>query len=99
MHRFRPRLRHPASVLLLVALLLVPVALSGHTHVGQSTHPCSICALTHHAPILGSVAPPDLGHALVVVLAAAGAALAPVRTDVAVHAGRGPPLTLLTVVA
>jgi len=99
MGRFRRRLRHPASILLLAALLLVPVALSGHTHVGQSTHPCSICAVTHHAPIASSPAPPDVVQALVGVLAAPGSILAPVRTDQAPHAGRAPPAFLLTVVA
>lgn len=99
MGRFRRRLRRPASVLFLAALLLVPVALSGHTHVGQSTHPCSICSVTHHAPIVGSPAPPELGHTLVALLVAPGVALAPVRTDLAVHAGRAPPVLPRTVVA
>jgi hypothetical protein len=99
MGRFRRRVRRPASVLLLAALLLVPVALSGHTHVGQATHPCSICAVTHHAPIIGSAAPPDLGHVLLGVLATPDGTFAPVRTDLAPHAGRAPPVLLHTVVA
>ena len=44
--------RRRISVVFLAALLLVPVALSGHTHSGQPLHPCSVCALTHHAPIV-----------------------------------------------
>ena len=99
MGRFRRRLRRPASVLLLAALMLVPVALSGHTHVGQATHPCSICAITHHAPLVVSPAPPDVAEAPVALLAAPDATLAPVRIDQAPHAGRAPPATLLSVVA
>ncbi len=95
----RHRVRRPAAILLLAALLLVPVALSGHTHVGQGAHPCSICAVTHHAPIVNTPAPPDLVRPFVGLLSAPGVALAPVRSDQTPHAGRAPPAPLVTVPA
>ena len=99
MGRPRRRMRHPGAVLVLAALLFVPIALSGHTHVGQSAHPCSICAVTHHAPIIVAAAPPDFGHVLLGVLAAPGARIASARTDLVPHAGRAPPVLLHLFVA
>src|SRR5437762_3346532 len=82
-HRFRAR----ASVVLLAALLLVPVALSGHKHVGQRTHPCSICAVTQHAPIASTPALPQSASLLASLSSTPPAALASARTDQPPRAG------------
>ncbi|MBI3770639.1 MAG: hypothetical protein HY271_19390 [Deltaproteobacteria bacterium] len=92
-------LRRRASVLLLASLLLVPVALSGHNHVRQSTHPCSICAVTHHAPAVSAPALPEFASHFTSLLSAPRLALAPSRTDQTPRAGRAPPAALHTVVA
>jgi hypothetical protein len=86
-----------ARVVFLAALLLVPVVLSGHTHVGRITHPCSICTITHHAPIVRAPALPVLAAE-----AACPAFVAPYRpaggrAEQAPHTGRAPPLGSLTV--
>jgi hypothetical protein len=86
-HRFR----HRASVLLLASLLLVPVALSGHNHVGQSTHPCSICAVTHHAPIVHTPTPPAFTARFTSLVSVPRPAPAPARTDQSPPTGRAPP--------
>jgi hypothetical protein len=92
-------LRHRASVLLLAALLLVPIALSGHNHVSEGTRPCSICAVTHHAPAVSAPAAPQFASRFTVLLPAMRTTLAPSRTDQAPRAGRAPPADLVTVVA
>jgi hypothetical protein len=98
MHLTRKRHRRPINVLLLVALLLVPVALSGHAHAGPVTHPCSICAVTHHAPIVNTPAMPPLATQVVVRLWTPPSAPARVSLDRAPRTGRAPPLAV-TVVA
>ncbi len=95
----RHRFRHRASVLLLAALLFVPLALSGHSHARESTHPCSICAVTHHAPIVGTPALPVLTAELARPLLVAPHACAGTRLDQAPRTGRAPPFGLLAVVA
>jgi hypothetical protein len=89
-HRFR----HRASVLLLASLLLVPVALSGHHHLGQSTHPCSICAVTHHAPIVSTPALRVFTAQFTGRVSALRPAPAPARSDQSTPTGRAPPSVL-----
>src|SRR5882724_9978544 len=91
----RHRFRHRASVLLLAALLLVPVALSGHSHARESTHPCSICAVTHHAPIVSAPALQVFTAELARPLIITPRASAGTRLDQAPRTGRAPPFGLL----
>jgi hypothetical protein len=91
MGAIRDRFRHRASVLLLAALLLVPVALSGHNHVGQRTHPCSVCAVTHHAPIVNTPALPAFTAQFASLVSVARSTPAPARTDQSPPTGRAPP--------
>jgi len=92
-------LRHRARVVFLAALLLVPVVLSGHTHVGPITHPCSICTITHHAPIVSTPALPALAAGAAYVAFAPPYRSAGGRVDQAPRTGRAPPFILLTVAA
>jgi hypothetical protein len=94
-HRFRRR----ANVVLLAALLLVPIALSGHTHATQSTHPCSVCAVTHHAPIVSTPALPVFAEQAARPLFVATAMPVGARIDHAPRTGRAPPFGLLSLIA
>ena len=86
-----------ARVVFLAALLLVPVVLSGHTHVGRITHPCSICTVTHHAPIVRAPALPALAAGTAYLAFVAPYRPAGGRVEQARQTGRAPPLGLLTV--
>jgi len=99
MVRVRYRFRRRASVLLLAALLLVPVVLSGHSHARESTHPCSICAVTHHAPIVSTPALQVFTTELARPLIIAPRVSAGTRLEQAPRTGRAPPLRSLAVVA
>jgi hypothetical protein len=88
---FQHCFRHRASVLLLASLLLVPIALSGHNHVGQRTHPCSVCAVTQHAPIVSTPALPAFTAQFASLVSAPRSAPAPARTDQSPPTGRAPP--------
>ena len=93
------RARRETSALLLAALLLVPVFLSGHIHVGPSPHPCSVCAVTHHAPIAGNAALPALRAQFACFVATPRPAPAYARIHQARRTGRAPPSSSFTVVA
>lgn len=87
-HRFVERLRSIA----LIALLFVPIALSGHIHAGDhGTQPCAVCAVTQHTPVAQSAtAPLPARIALVTVVADDAVVVPPVLTPRAA-ASRGPP--------
>jgi hypothetical protein len=81
-----------ASILALIALLLVPLALRGHRHldVGADTRLCAVCLATSHTPVLGTPAP----VAIPVLLRVESPALTyPVlqRLDRPSRTGRAPP--------
>jgi hypothetical protein len=92
------RLRNRTSVLFLVALLLVPVAVSGHNHTGRSAHPCSICAVARHTPSVSTAPPTLLLTRFTSLIAVPRPPAAPARTDQSPPTGRAPP-TLFSVVA
>ena len=91
--------RRQTSVLVLVALLLVPVALSGHWHTGSAPHPCSVCAVAHHTPIVAPPVAPTFITQFACVLSVPPAPARIARVDRAPRTGRAPPSPLLTVVA
>jgi len=93
------RYRYRVRVLLLAALLLVPIALSGHTHLGPGTHPCSLCAVAHHAPIVRTTAPLVFAATFSGLVRTPRTAPARTRTDQAPPTGRAPPSNSRTVVA
>jgi len=89
-----------ASALLMVALLLVPVLASAHSHRDpQAARSCATCIAAHHAPAI-------VASAIVAgtaVLAAAAPSLrrqrVPARPHRSARAGRAPPLVPLVSVA
>jgi hypothetical protein len=93
MARMRDRFRRRATIGFLVALLLVPVALSAHNHASEasSTHPCAACTVTHHLPILSTAGAAPLVVAVVCTAAGAPRFVAPSRVDRAPRIGRAPP--------
>ncbi len=92
MTRIRSRLRWRGAAVLLIALLLVPVALSGHNHPqSASSHPCAACAITHHLPIVGVASAVLVVVALVCAASSDVPSLAPLRAQRAPHSGRAPP--------
>ena len=93
MRGMRDRLRRRATVAFLVALLLVPVALSAHNHASEASraHPCAACTVAHHLPILSTATTAVLVVALVYSATRTAPALAPLRVDHAPRSGRAPP--------
>jgi len=94
MQHLRRRSLRRWSSLLLVALLLVPIAFSGHRHAADAAQDgnCAICVVVHHlpaasAPVVAHVAP------VLVALRLPGALPAVLTTDARPLAlGRSPPL-------
>lgn len=92
------RVRHYAlervRVFFVVALTLLPLALSGHFHTttaGSSPDTCAVCVVKHHtraaSPLLRPIAAPILTSSAVVVRPAA----VPAFVSVPCRIGRAPP--------
>ena len=93
------RTRQLMGVIVLIALLFVPIVLSGHHHV-DSDGACAACAVAHHAPIIGAPALPILGVSVAQAdIAPRHLRTAPRRTDHAPGEGRAPPSVLLPAIA
>ena len=92
-------MRSPRFVgaLLLIALLFVPIAFSGHVHA-HATSACSVCAVTHHTTAItrpvGCVEAPQRVASLIAPVTLALTTAGVVTTPV----GRGPPATPCTFV-
>jgi hypothetical protein len=54
----RERARTRVTVVFLIGLLLVPLALHGHSHAAQEAHGrlCGVCLVAHHSPVVSSPA-------------------------------------------
>jgi len=100
------RVRHYAlervRVMLVVALTLLPIALSGHFHTataGSTCDACSVCVVKHHTgaanPLLRPIAAPVVTTSAVVVFTTAVPAFVPVPCRI----GRAPPAPLAVRVA
>jgi hypothetical protein len=87
--------------LLLVALLLAPLALSGHAHADETAGAarCATCIAAHRTPGLMPALASLPAPAVDSVAFVAAAPTAPVRVDRAHHAGRAPPPALPALVA
>jgi len=99
-----PTVRHRtsrlASILLLVALALVPLALTGHAHGDPAAaRACAMCVVAHHAPAVATAAP-GCAVAVVVLSRAPLPPLLPTSlAEHAPHAGRAPPFAPPTYLA
>jgi len=102
MQLVRQRGARSVGALFLLALLSLPLALSGHHHqlddlsVGRTG--CAICAVTAHAPVLSSPALPALELPLLGAIAAPPAPAPAARVALRTRAPRAPP-TSGTIVA
>src|SRR5262245_36870761 len=56
MRALRHALFEYVGSIVLIGLLLVPVVVSGHHHVGRPQGPCAACVATHHTPVASTPA-------------------------------------------
>jgi hypothetical protein len=87
--------------LLVVALLLVPLAFSGHRHSTQpgASDVCPVCVATHHSPAVSAPPNPQPAPVLPILTVATTVIVAPVVVARPTHSGRAPPFSLLSRVA
>jgi hypothetical protein len=88
--------------LLVIALLLVPLAFSGHRH--SPTQPnaadgCAICVATHHSPVASAPLIPRPVPVLPVLAVTATAVAAPFVVARPTRSGRAPPFASTSSVA
>src|SRR5258705_13920278 len=99
-------LRHRAlrrfGTLCVLALLLVPLALSGHQHGNtrqSSTDACAVCGATNHTPAVNTPLKPQLIPTLHNLPVVAQTVSAPVYSYQSFKAGRAPPVAFPSHVA
>jgi hypothetical protein len=84
-----------ASVLLMVALLLVPLAASAHTHRDpQTAGSCAVCVAAHHAPAIVAGAIVTAAAVLAACAPSPSPQVAPAHPQRSPRAGRAPPLAV-----
>ena len=83
-----------AGPIVLIALLLVPVVVSGHHHAGRTQGPCAACVATHHTPAVGAPAVIAPETAPLVVGFDAPSPAVPTASEGRRATGRGPPVLL-----
>jgi hypothetical protein len=92
MNGLRQRVVRVSGALLFAALLLVPLAESGHSHANRDlARPCATCVATHHSP---AAIAPVVAVAAPITRASAAAfspTVAPARRDHSPQCGRAPP--------
>src|SRR5437867_6617123 len=92
MRSMRQRVVRLTGALLMVALLIVPVAASAHTHRGlRATGSCATCIAAYHSP---AVVMPVVAAAASIVVAVAPplpSRVAPAHPQRSPRAGRAPP--------
>jgi len=91
-------LRHHAlqrlRVLFVVALTLVPLALSGHFHTatkGSTPDACGACVVKHHSRAASFSQPPVSGPVLESTTVVVSIAAAPAHVSLPFRTGRAPP--------
>jgi hypothetical protein len=92
MNGLRHRVVRLSGALFFAALLLVPLAESGHSHANRDlARPCAACVATHHSP---AAIAPVVAIAAPITRASAAAfspIVAPAQRDHSPRSGRAPP--------
>jgi hypothetical protein len=92
MHSMRQRALCLAGTLLMVALLIVPVAASAHTHRGlRAAGSCATCIAAHHSPAVVMPAVAAAASIVVNVAPPLPSRVAPAHPYRSPRAGRAPP--------
>jgi hypothetical protein len=86
--------RRSWTALLAALLLLVPLALRAHVHVGHPSADCAVCVVSHHMPAVRESKPAVVAPAVVASAVADPLLAEPVQVARPVHTGRGPPSLL-----
>src|SRR6266481_492986 len=97
MTSLRHRVIQRIGVLCTAALLLLPLALSGHRHQtaqASASDTCALCVATHFSPATTAPPLPQLAAAVVTVTTAALTAAPPARRCHSRPSGRAPPQSL-----
>lgn len=87
------------GALFIIALTVVPLALSGHQHTTTEASPCAACVATHHAPAANLAPLPRIAPTLYSFPLAATQVAAPVHVFRPFKTGRAPPVLLTARVA
>ena len=83
-----------AGTLLMVALLVVPLAASAHTHRDlQAARSCATCVAAHHSPAVVTPANVAAAAAVPALASALPSRVAPTRLHRSPRAGRAPPFS------
>src|SRR5207244_10747684 len=92
MRSMRQRVVRLTGALLMVALLIVPVAASAHTHRGlRATGSCATCVAAHHSPAVVMPAVAAAASLAVTVAPPLPSRVAPAHPYRSPRAGRAPP--------
>jgi len=92
MRSMRQRVVRLTGALLMVALLIVPVAASAHTHRGlRATGSCATCVAAHHSPAVVMPAIAATGSIAITVAPPLPSRVAPAHPYRSPRAGRAPP--------
>jgi hypothetical protein len=91
--------RRSWTALLAALLLLVPLALRAHGHAPHAGSDCAVCVVSHHAPAAHATAPAVAAPVAVVSKIEIAVVADPTCAERTVHAGRGPPLLLRTLLS
>lgn len=97
----RQQNRRRLSVLLLVALLLVPLAFSGHRHANEvaGANGCATCVVAHHLPAVSGALVAHVAPLLVALRLHGTDTAAPPSDSRPVALGRAPPSSSLALLA
>src|SRR5262245_53390736 len=92
MRHVRQRAAGLPGVALLVALLLVPVALTGHRHASHAAQPCATCLSVLHTPAASAPALAHVDPVFIGMRVCDGAPAVQSTDEAPVAVGRAPPV-------
>ena len=92
MPRVRHRIVERLRLIALLALLLVPIAFSGHQHAtNQVAQPCAVCVVTQHTPVTSTPNLPVPTLVALVTTVVRETVATPPSLPPRAATGRGPP--------